>query len=568
MKRRSFVRHAGLTLGGAALVPDAVWGAVAGARDPDLILRGAIVYDGMGGSPVEADVYVTGDRISAVEPRRGRSTRSRASARDIDLRGLALAPGFVDIHSHTDTNLLIDPRAPSKLRQGVTTEVAGADGGSVGPWTDEELRANHARYRERYGVDIDFRDLGGFLRFIDRTGPAVNLASMIGAGSVRRYVMGEDDRPPTEVELARMVAEVERAVRDGAVGLSSGLEYTPGGFADLEELVALATVLRGTGLPYASHMRNEDDHLQAAIEEAINVGMFAGVSVEISHLKAQGQRNWWKAGAVLETMEQARDGGIDVAFDVYPYIAYSTGLANLFPLESRDGGGGAFRRRLQDPDARPALERAVRDKIASLGSWDSVQVTSTADDELAWARGRRLGALAEERGRDPYDLLVEILVRGGGGMVGFGMSEENVARFIAHPLSAIVSDGSALATEGPLSSGTPHPRNYGTFPRVLGHYVREQGVLPLEAAIRKMTAVPADRVGLHQRGRILPGAFADLVAFDLDRVIDRATFEDPHQYPEGIPHVMVNGRFALWEGEFTEERPGRALRGPGAGAHP
>lgn len=558
MRRRAFVRTTGRALGAAALLPGGSWGPFLAGRRPDLVLRGGLVYDGTGGPPVEADVAITGDRITAI----GRALAD-AGALELDVRGLAVAPGFIDIHTHSDTTVLADRRAPSKVRQGVTTEVAGADGGSVGPWTEAEAEAARERLRERYGVEIDFHDLAGYLDFVDRFPPAVNLATMVGAGQLRHFVMGDDDRPADDAELARMVAEVRRALAAGAVGLSSGLEYTPGGFASLEELVALAGPLRGTGLPYASHMRNEDDRLMAAVEEAVNVGRFADVPVEISHLKAQGQRNWWKADPVLEALEAARADGIDVAFDVYPYVAYSTGLANLFPLWTRDGGGDAFRARLEDPALRPRLEAAVRDKVHSLGSWDSVQVTSTADASLAWARGRRLGTLAGERGEDPYALLVRILTAGGGGMVGFGMSEENVAKLLAHPLAVVCSDGSALATEGPLAEGSPHPRSFGTFPRVLGHYVRERRALPLEDAIRKMTSAPADRVGLRDRGRLEVGRFADVVAFDPDRVADRATYEAPFQYPEGIPHVVVNGRLVLRDGAHTEERPGRALRGPG-----
>ena len=558
MRRRAFVRTTGRALGAAALLPGGSWGPFLAGRRPDLVLRGGLVYDGTGGPPVEADVAITGDRITAI----GRALAD-SGALELDVRGLAVAPGFIDIHTHSDTTVLADRRAQSKVRQGVTTEVAGADGGSVGPWTEADAEAARERLRERYGVEIDFHDLAGYLDFVDRHPPAVNLATMVGAGQVRHFVMGDDDRPADDAELARMVAEVRRALAAGAVGLSSGLEYTPGGFASLEELVALAGPLRGTGLPYASHMRNEDDRLMAAVEEAVNVGRFAGVPVEISHLKAQGQRNWWKADPVLEALEAARADGIGVAFDVYPYVAYSTGLANLFPLWTRDGGGDAFRARLRDPALRARLEAAVRDKVHSLGSWDSVQVTSTADASLAWARGRRLGALAGERGEDPYALLVRILTAGGGGMVGFGMSEENVAKLLAHPLAVVCSDGSALATEGPLAEGSPHPRSFGTFPRVLGHYVRERRALPLEDAIRKMTSAPADRVGLRDRGRLEVGRFADVVAFDPDRVADRATYEAPFQYPEGIPHVVVNGRLVLRDGAHTEERPGRALRGPG-----
>lgn len=558
MKRRRFVRDAGLATGAAVVFPGAL---LSGTRDratagaPDLVLRGGLVFDGLGNPPIEADVAVVGGRISEIARR-----ITARGADELDVRGLALAPGFVDIHSHSDTNVLIDRRAPSKVRQGVTTEVVGADGGSIGPMTKPEFQAMQRRYQERYGVAIDFHDIGGYLRFLDRRPAAVNIATMVGAGRVRGYVMGDDDRPATAEELARMVAEVEGAVRQGACGLSSGLEYTPGGFASLEELVAVARPLAGTGLPYASHMRNEDDRLLSAVEEAINVGRFAGVPVQISHLKAQGQRNWWKAAPALEVIAQANADSLDVRFDVYPYIAYSTGLANLFPLWSRDGGNDAFGRRLQDPALRPRLEGLVRDKIASLGSWDAVQVTSTTDDAMAWARGRRLGELAAERGTDPYELLLQLLLGGGGGMVGFGMSEENVAKFIAHPLSMICSDGGALATEGPLSAGTPHPRNYGAFPRVLGHYVREKRVLPLETALKKMTSTPADRVGLRDRGRIVPGGFADLVVFDPDRVVDTATFAAPHSYAAGIPHVLVNGSFVLRDGEFTDARPGRALR--------
>ena len=558
MKRRTFLRHAGIAAGGLAAVPGSVRGSAGGierrassGRDAALVLRNALVYDGTGAPGLEADVAIEGGRISAIGPR-----LSVRGDEELDLRGLALAPGFVDIHSHTDTQVLANPRAESKLLQGVTTEVAGQDGGSVGLWSDEQYEAARERYRAR-GIDLQFRDVAGFLRQVDRQGAALNVASMIGAGSVRGYVVGDDDRPATADELERMAALVDGALAGGACGLSSGLEYTPGGFASTDELIALAARLRGTGLPYASHMRNEDDRLLAAMEEAIRVGQGAGVPVQISHLKAQGQRNWWKADLALGVVEQARAAGIDAMFDVYPYIAYSTTLANLFPIGARDGGERAFIARLRDAATNAQLRVAVLDKIHNLGSWDSVQVTSTASEQLAWARGRRLGELATERGTDPYDLLVRILVEGGGGMVGFGMSEDNVRKFLAHPLSMICSDGGAYTTE---SAGAPHPRNFGTFPRVLGHYVRAQNVMPIEVAIRKMTMVPARRVGLRDRGTIEPNAAADLVAFDPARVADLATFEQPKQYATGIVHVIVNGATVLRDGEYTGTYSGRAVR--------
>ena len=555
MDRRTFVRTGTATAATALFMTDSLW--ATNPHDADTVLRGALVYDGLGNAPVELDVAIRGERIAGV----GRSL-SASGAREVDLRGLALAPGFVDIHSHTDLVLLVDPRAESKIRQGVTTEVVGQDGSSIGPWRPEEARRRAESYREQYGVDFDFEDLGGFFRTLDERGMALNLASMVGQGTVRDYVIGHDDRPASAEEVERMREVVREALAAGACGISSGLEYTPSGFADTDELAALSEVLAGSGLPYASHMRNEDDRLMAAVEEAVMVGRRSGAPVQISHLKAQGGRNWWKTDPVLRTISGAREAGVDVKFDVYPYIAYSTGLANLFPVTARDGGTEAFLARLRDDDTRARLEVGVRDKIDQLGSWDAVQITSTGSEALRWAEGRRLGALAGEREEDPFDLLVRLLIedRNRTRMVGFGMSEENVAEKLAHPLSIVCSDGGARAVSGPLSEGTPHPRTYGAFPRVLGHFVRDLGALSMEDAILKMTSRPADRLKLAGRGRIEPGAFADLVAFDPDRVADRATFEEPHQYPEGIPHVWVNGRQVIREGEQSGELPGRVVR--------
>ncbi len=559
--RREFVRT-GAIIGASALwLARPPWSRepfrLRNARAADLVLHGAVLYDGTGGPPYEGDVALTGDRITAVGP-----ALPERGAERVDLSGLALAPGFVDVHGHTDLELLVDPMAESKVRQGVTTDVTGQDGSSIGPWSVERARETADGYRSRYGVEVDFRDLPGFFRALERQGIALNLASMVGHGTVRGLVVGNHDRPATADELHAMQGLVRDALAGGACGLSTGLEYVPGAFADLEELVSVARMLVGSGLPYTSHMRNEDDHLFAAIEEAINIGRLAGVPVQISHLKAQGRRNWWKAEPALHALGRARSDGVDVMFDRYPYVAYSTGLASLFPVWSRDGGTEAFLARLERREDAPRIEASVRAKVAQLGDWDAVQIASTRDEALAWARGRRLGELAAERGEEVYALLVRLIRddRNRSTMVGFGMSEENTATFLAHPLGLVCSDGSALATEGPLAAGTPHPRNFGTFPRVLGHYVRDAQALPLELAIHKMTGMPAARLRFADRGIIRPGAFADLVAFDPDRVRDRATFEQPHQYPEGIMHVLVNGSFVLRHQERTSRLPGRALR--------
>ncbi|HSR42675.1 MAG TPA: D-aminoacylase [Longimicrobiales bacterium] len=566
MRRRRFLK-AGAALGlgvvsGSAL-PSVATGAPGQnrARRPDLVLRGARVADGTGAPLFVGDVAITGERISAV----GRV--AEAGSQEIELGGKVLAPGFIDIHSHADLELFVEPRAESRIRQGVTLEVVGQDGGSVAPVTESAREERLSRYRDRYGVEVDFGDLGGFLSMVDRVRPAVNVATMVGHGTVRGMVVGYDDRPATDAELHRMREEVRRALVAGAVGLSSGLEYTPGSFASAEELAALAGALEGTGYPYASHMRNEDDRVLAAVEEALHVGRMAGVPVQISHLKASGRRNWWKAQTILEALEDARSEGVDVHFDRYPYVAYSTGLSNLFPDWARAGGTDAFVRRLRDPDTGPRLEEAARSKVALLGSWNAVQISSTGSDATAWARGRRLGDLARERGVAPYELAMGLIVdeRNQVGMIGFGMSEENTAALLSHPLGIVCSDGGAHAPYGPLSRGSPHPRGYGTFPRLLGHYVRDEGVISLEAAIHKCTGLPARKLLLDDRGVVREGAFADLVAFDPAVVRDRATFDDPHRYPEGIPLVVVNGTVTIRDGEQTGLRAGRAVRGRGAG---
>lgn len=559
--RREFLRS--LSLAAGALVSfDPSAGSWTGVRlrsrvRAETLLRGGVVYDGTGAPPREADVAIAADRIEAIGP-----ALDAPGAEVVRVDGLVVAPGFIDIHSHSDLVLLVDRRAQSKIRQGVTTEVAGQDGSSVGPWSRARFEETREEYRSRYGIEIDFRDLAGFFRRLERERPAVNWASMVGHGTVRSWVMGDSLQPASGAQLREMAAAIEGALRDGACGVSTGLEYLPGAFADLEELVEIARPLASRGLPYASHLRNEDDRLLAAVEEAISVGLKAGVPVHLSHLKAQGERNWWKAEPLLAIIDRASASGIDLSFDVYPYVAYSTSLSNLFPVWAREGGTEAFLARLADPSRASAIELYVRDKIAQLGSWDAVQISNTGADSLAWARGRRLGELARERGREPYELLVELVVkdRNRSGMIGFGMSEENVLRLLKHPAAMVCSDGSALAAEGPLAQGSPHPRNFGTFPRVLGYVCRERRALSLEEAIHKMTGKPARRLRLRGRGVLAVGNYADLVVFDPALVADRATFERPHQYPAGILHVMVNGQWVLREGEHTGTTPGRVLR--------
>jgi N-acyl-D-aspartate/D-glutamate deacylase len=500
----------------------------------DVLVQGGTVYDGTGAPGVAADVGIVGGRIAATGALAGAGARTV-----LDARGLAVAPGFIDLHSHADGTLFDDPNAESVLRQGVTTVVVGQDGFSR------------------------FASLGTFFEGVERLSPAVNVASMIGLGTVRESVMGEENRPATAAELARMVALVEAALAEGACGASSGLEYTPGAFASLEELMALCRPLGARGLVYATHLRNEDERLLEAIDEAIAVARGAGCPLHISHLKTSGPRNWSKLDQVFARLEQARTvERVDLSFDRYPYTAYQTTLTNLFPAWSRDGGADAFLARLADPVMGERLRLAALAKVETIGGWDNVMVSAVAHEADRAAEGQRLGSYAAALGASPYETAVGLLQRSRGdvGMVGFAMSEENLVRLLSHPLGMVASDGSAVALEGAARRGHPHPRSLGTFARVLGVYVREKKVLTLEQAIHKLSGFPAARARLKGRGLLAPGMAADVVVFDPASVADRATYPQPFAYATGVRAVLVNGALALRDGERGPHRAGRPLR--------
>lgn len=503
-----------------------------------LVIRGGRVFDGsLNGSGRIADVAVDGGRVVAIAP----SIADRGTE-EIDARGLIVSPGFIDIHSHAESSLAEDPRAESVIRQGVTTIVGGQDGSSrgvEGPDAFATLLSAVGSYRA-----------------------AVNVAMMAGLGSIRGQVVGQDDRPATRAEVESMTALVSRALAAGACGVSSGLEYTPGAFAPLEELIALCRPLGARGLPYATHMRNEDDRLLESIDESIAVARGARCPLQISHLKTQGPRNWGRLDDAFARVTRARQDGLDVAFDRYPYTAYSTGLTNLFPVWSRDGGTAAFLKRLDDPATAPRIREAALAKVELIGGWQNVHITSVRVAEDRAAEGKRLGAYAASLSTDPYELAVGLLRRNNGsvGMVGFAMSEENLDRILAHPQGMVCSDGGGFAIDGPTRRGSPHPRGIGTFPRVLGRYVRERKALTLTQAIHKMSMLPASRVGLSDRGRLVVGAPADIVVFDANTVADTATYEQPFQYPTGISAVVVNGAVALHHGERRGTGRGDVLR--------
>lgn len=543
--RRDFLRSTTAT---AAVVAGAPGLLLRSRATADIIVRNGTVFDGTGAPGQENDVVITGGRVTAVIRR-----STGRGAVEIDAKGLAVAPGFIDIHSHGDGSLWEDPRAESAVRQGVTTIVVGQDGSSRAP------NATPAQPDESRGSFASFNDLW---QAFDQLHPAVNVASMIGLGTVRSVVVGGKDRPATPDELARMRAMVESAVAQGACGASSGLEYTPGAFAPLGELIELCRPLASRQLPYATHMRNEDDRLLDAIDESIAVAKGAGCPLQISHLKTQGPRNWSKLDTVFARVAAARESGCDAAFDRYPYIAYQTGLSNMFPVWSRDDSTAAFLVRLTDTATADRIKRETLAKAELIGGWDNVLIASVSNAADKTAEGARLGKYAASQSIDPYAMAVGLLQRNRGnvGMVGFAMSEDNLDRILAHPQGMVCSDGGAFAIEGPSRRGHPHPRGLGTFPRILSRYVRERKALTLEQAINKMTALPASRIHLRDRGRLASRMAADVVVFDPATVADKATFEEPFQYPVGINAVIVNGAVALRDGQRSDKRVGIALK--------
>jgi len=544
--RRDFLRSSSGAVAVMIGAPSVILRSRAGA---DIVIRNGTVFDGLGTPGKELDVVIAGGKIVSI----ARRASDRGTV-EIDARGLAVAPGFIDIHSHGDGTLWADPRAESLIRQGVTTIVVGQDGSSRAPRSsdgtrDEESATQFATFAQLWSA-------------LDRLQPAVNVASMVGLGTIRGVVVGGKDRPATADEMARMEQLVKAALADGACGASSGLEYTPGAFAPLAELITLCKPLAARKLPYATHMRNEDDKLIEAIDEAIAVARGANCSLQISHLKTQGPHNWNKLDTAFARIAAARAAGCDAQFDRYPYIAYQTGLTNLFPVWSRDGSTDAFLARLADSSIAPRIKQEALSKVELIGGWDNVMIANVADSTDRPSEGARLGTYASSHSMDPYDMAVALLRRSHGnvGMVGFAMSEDNLDRILAHPRGMVCSDGGSFAVDGPAHRGHPHPRGLGTFPRVLGRYVRERKALTLTQAINKMTALPASRIHLRDRGRIAPKMAADVVVFDPATIHDTATYAEPFQYPVGINAVIVNGAIALRDGQRDERHTGKSLR--------
>ena len=523
------------------------------------IIRAASVFDGSGAPPICADVAVEGDRIAAIAPR-----LSESAADVIQADGLALAPGFIDIHSHTDLTVFQYPLAESKICQGVTVEVTGNCGIGAFP-VRPERRQMLSEYLHLHGAHLPsggltWNTFSEYAEVLDGVGLGLNLVPLTAHAALRMAAFGSDDRPPTASEHAAMRRLLAECLDQGAWGMSTGLIYPPGSFAEAEELIDLARVLAQRGKIYTSHIRGEGATLRPALAEAVRVAREGGARVQVSHLKALGQANWGQGVQALATLEEARAAGLDVAADQYPYEATSTTLSAIVPAWAHAGGVDRLVERLGAPDLADRLRGEMGTLIAARGGPARIVIAGVGSGANRRVSGKSLAQLSGEWTVAPEEAARRLLreERGAVGAVYFSLSDEDVSAIMGCPWVAVGSDGQGVSAVA--SAESLHPRSYGTFPRVLGHYVRERRVLTLAQAIRKMTSLPAERLGLRDRGRLRPGFAADLVLFDPATVRDRATFEHPHQYPEGIVHVFVNGRAVVRDGRITGEAPGRVLR--------
>ena len=525
----------------------------------DILIQNSSIVDGTGKPAFRADVGIAQGRIAIVAG----GIEQRAQ-RTIQAQGLCLAPGFIDPHTHTDLTLQADPRAESKIRQGVTTDVLGNCGLSLAPLAGAAIKEIQADI-ENYGGTVTWSSMAEYVDQLRTTGAAVNLVPLVGHNTVRGSVLGYDDVQPTPEQQAQMEHLVAEAMEQGARGLSTGLFYPPGFYARTEEVIGLARAAARYGGIYASHIRNESDRLLESIAEAIEIGKQAEIRVEIAHLKLHGHRNWQDLDQLLALLDETHSQGLAVGCDQYPYAASATWLVAILPYWAQMGGAKAVAERLADPQVRARIKkeyeenRAEWDNRCGPPTWDGILVTDyNPQPDLA---GKCITEIAEIESKNPLQVIFDLIVASKGqvGCVFFDQLEHNVRALMRHPLVAIGSDGFALSPHGILGQGNPHPRSYGTFPRVLAHYVREEKVIELEEAVKKMTSITAERFGLAGRGVIRTGAWADLVLFDPQTIADKATFTDPHQYPGGIPYVIVNGVVVIDQGQHTGALPGKVL---------
>jgi N-acyl-D-amino-acid deacylase len=522
-----------------------------------VLIRNGQVVDGSEAPRYRADVAVEGDRIVEIGGLEG----ARAEA-IVDAAGCVVTPGFVDMHSHTDLTLPLLPTADSLVHQGITTAVVGQCGMSPAPlFAESREQVVAAMEDEDAPLPWDrWSSFGSYLDYLGRMGTSINVVPLVGQGTVRAGIMGFVADPADGQQIVRMQTEVQQAMDEGAIGVSTGLIYPPGSYASTEELIAVTRPVGRLGGFYFSHIRGEGTTLLTAVAEAIRIGRETGASVQISHFKASGPANWRLSGPALELIEQARVEGLDVSADLYPYVASSTGLKAALPQWAQEGGNEATLERLADSETRRRMAEDMQPGGYAAGrDWSSVLISSSPRNRAY--EGRTVGELAADSGKAAHDWIFDALLETELQlqMISFGMSEENRRAELRYPPMMIGTDGTALATEGTLARGKPHPRSFGTFPRVLGYYVRQQEVIPLEEAVHKMTGLPARKLRWTNRGLVKKGYTADLVVLNPETVSDRATFEHPHQYPAGIQAVIVNGAIVVRDSAHTGARPGEVL---------
>jgi N-acyl-D-amino-acid deacylase len=530
----------------------------------DIIIKGGTVYDGTGGPPLKVDVGIKGDRVAAI------GNLSRAMAPTIvDAKGLAVAPGFINMLAHSESSWIVDPRSLSELKQGVTTQIFGEL--SMGPLNDEMKR----RLREQQGdvkYDIEWTTLAEYLQYLEKRGVSQNFASFIGAATIRENVIGLEDKPPTPAQLDQMRELVRREMESGALGITTALIYPPAFFAKTDELIELCKVAAKYKGKYTVHMRSEGNQLIEGVQETMRIGREAGLPVEIYHLKALGKDNWPKMDQVIKMIEDARRQGLKITANMYTYTAGGTGLDSSMPPWVFDGGREAAYKRLQDPATRQKIADAVRtptndweNLYLAAGSPDRILLASFRSEKLKPYTGKTLAEVAKLRGKDPVETIMDLVLedRSRIGTIYFLMSEENIKKEIRLPWVSFGSDAASIAPEGVFLKSSAHPRAYGNFARLLGKYVRDEKVISLTEAIRRLTGLPATNLELDHRGFLKPGMFADVVVFDPKTIADRATFENPHQFAVGVKDVFVNGVQVLKDGEHTGAKPGKALWGPG-----
>lgn len=547
------------------VLPFAAAAQVPRPADFDVLIKNGTVYDGTGRAPKRVDIAIKGDRIVAI----GNLRRARA-ANVVDAKGLAVAPGFINMLSWSTDSLIADGRSQGEIRQGVTTQIMG-EGWSMGPF-NERLKQQVVSEQDDIKFEIEWSTLAEYLKYLERRGVSQNVASFVGATTIRQYVLGDADVQPTPAQLQQMRELVRQAMEEGALGVGSSLIYAPAFYARTEELIELCKVAARYKGKYISHLRSEGNEWVQAVEELIRISREAGLPAEIYHIKAAGSQNWDKVDKVIGMINGARRAGLKITADMYMYTAGSTGLNASLPPWTMDGGYEALFKRLEDPALRQRIAAEVRtpsDKWENLylaaGSPDRVLLVGFKSEKLKPLTGKTLSEVAKMRGKDPVETIMDLIVedRSRVGTVYFLMAEENLKKELRQPWVSLGSDGASMAPEGVFLKSSTHPRAYGNFARLLGKYVREEKVISLTEAVRRLTGLPATNLGLDRRGFLKTGLFADVVVFDPATIADRATFENPHQYSVGVKHVFVNGVQVVKEGEHTGAKPGRALWGPG-----